>query len=279
MDVVAGPHCSTHFQPTHENICQSCRNPIPPSSDSVVVSKMAIETPQMSVTRFQYQSNLQAARNCRMAAVAYLILAAFTLFLSSLVSHALVSGVFPDWSLTHRTLSSVLLSFLFSAVVASRVLGQACLQSTRAKRLSSPNAIVVLNQNRQAPILYLRSFRDDGLAPEPSAAWQLWFPLNYFFRPSSYEENVINQIAHLNLGPVVAIGRPGEDLPTLGACRLYVGEQDWQAQITELMKIAGCVIVRPSVTAGLMWEFQQAIAVVPPERIIIDLEPTSRTPR
>jgi hypothetical protein len=47
----------------------------------------------------------------------------------------------------------------------------------------------------------------------------------------------------LKAGPFVAVGRPGDPLPQLGANRLYVDDADWQAAVLRLMDgAAGAVI-------------------------------------
>jgi hypothetical protein len=33
--------------------------------------------------------------------------------------------------------------------------------------------------------------------------------------------------------PVIAVGKPGETLPELGAARMYVGHEDWQRTLLE----------------------------------------------
>ena len=46
-------------------------------------------------------------------------------------------------------------------------------------------------------------------------------------------------VAHLGgVGPVLAIGRPGEKLAHLGAARLYVSDDDWQNVAHRLMASA-----------------------------------------
>jgi hypothetical protein len=37
------------------------------------------------------------------------------------------------------------------------------------------------------------------------------------------------------IGPFIAIGRPGEQWPELGAARMYVGDDEWQATINNLI--------------------------------------------
>ena len=65
-------------------------------------------------------------------------------------------------------------------------------------------------------------------------------------------------LAHV--GPVVAIGKPGEPLPELGAARLYVADDQWQAKVIELMGKAALVVIRLGASPGLLWEIEQSLA-------------------
>ena len=71
------------------------------------------------------------------------------------------------------------------------------------------------------------------------------------------------------LGPVVAIGKPGEPLPELGAARLYVAHERWQERVGELMRAASLVVIRVGASAGVLWEIKQAPASVPHQRLVL----------
>jgi TPR repeat protein len=59
------------------------------------------------------------------------------------------------------------------------------------------------------------------------------------------------------LGPVVAIGNPGETLPPLGACREYHKNDAWQGRILELAAKAGLIVVILGTSPSIRWEIQQ----------------------
>jgi hypothetical protein len=107
-------------------------------------------------------------------------------------------------------------------------------------------------------VLYLRSFKDDAL---------LQF--------GGWEEQFATALQAI--GPVVAIGRPGESLPPLGAARTYVSGEDWQQVVAEWLPRAALVVVRLGETDGVWWEVEQAAARVPPERLLL-LVPAEREP-
>jgi TM2 domain-containing membrane protein YozV len=71
------------------------------------------------------------------------------------------------------------------------------------------------------------------------------------------------------IGPVVAIGKPGERLPELGAARLYVGNDEWQEVVRRFMREAALIVIRAGETAGVWWEIEEALAHCPPQRVII----------
>lgn len=77
------------------------------------------------------------------------------------------------------------------------------------------------------------------------------------------------------VGPVVAIGKPGERLPELGAARVYVPDDQWRGVVTTWMSEAALVVFRAGETEGLWWEIEQALARCPRRRIlIIELGPS-----
>lgn len=84
---------------------------------------------------------------------------------------------------------------------------------------------------------------------------------------ASREEQLAQVLAPL--GPFVAIGRPGETLPTPGAVRRYVDDEHWKAQVDEWLRAARLVILVPGTSAGVQWELREAIETVPPEALLI----------
>lgn len=56
------------------------------------------------------------------------------------------------------------------------------------------------------------------------------------------------------VGPFLAVGKPGESLPEVGAARIYVGDDEWQHRVSELMSQARLVVLRAGETANLWWE-------------------------
>lgn len=118
------------------------------------------------------------------------------------------------------------------------------------------------------PVVYLRSFDADPqiLVTGPSRASRIAGLMNYAASVSPEQE-----MAFLlaRVGPVIAIGKPGERLPELGAARLYVGDHEWRAVVGQLMAEASLVVIRAGDTENLWWEVEQSMNRCPPNRIAI----------
>ena len=56
------------------------------------------------------------------------------------------------------------------------------------------------------------------------------------------------------VGPFVAVGDPTEELPQLGAARVYAADEDWQATVDEWTARAGVVLLQTGESEGLAWE-------------------------
>ncbi|HEX6984770.1 MAG TPA: hypothetical protein VF170_05305 [Planctomycetaceae bacterium] len=114
------------------------------------------------------------------------------------------------------------------------------------RRLTAVPAADVLARDGRPPVLFLRAFSDDALRIAPP------FLSLHVGKPFRFEEKLA---LHLwPVGPVVAIGRPGERLPAFGACREYHSDDTWQARVIELAGEARCVLMLVGLTAGLAWE-------------------------
>jgi hypothetical protein len=149
----------------------------------------------------------------------------------------------------------------------------------RGKRYLAISAHDLLAQDSRPPVIYLRSFKDDGQAGRPLRFFRIsnlralihpaasWSESLYVFDSRS-EEEVMAEMLH-GFGPVVAIGRPGEKLPQLGAARVYVGDSEWQHTVHDFFAKAGLVVLRLGGTEGFWWEVEQSAKKVDPARLVI----------
>ena len=120
----------------------------------------------------------------------------------------------------------------------------------------------------RAPVLYLRPFYTDR--PElPTIVLPFIRTssehLKHLFRETP--EEALTRLLR-QLGPVIAVGKPGEELPQLGAIRLYFDDEDWQEKVTALMTLSQLVVIQPGYTGGLEWELSLAKARLQPYRLL-----------
>ncbi|WP_404870035.1 transferase [Kitasatospora griseola] len=138
-------------------------------------------------------------------------------------------------------------------------LGAGFLILRRTRPRSARPAARALQADGRRPVLYLRSFADDGTA----ARIDDWVALNLHSR----EEQLAAALAAF--GPVIAVGRPGEPLPLLGAARFYLPLDDWQPTILHLMDLSRLIVLRVGTGAGLRWEIEQAVATQPAGKLVL----------
>lgn len=122
----------------------------------------------------------------------------------------------------------------------------------QALALMLPTGEELLEIDKRKPILYLRSFKDDREAGD-SAKLPI---LHSLTPPDSPDEVDLCQLL-FTYGPVVAVGKPSEQLPPLGASRLYFGDT-WQEEVIKLMNSAQIIALRLGESSGIKWELQQA---------------------
>jgi hypothetical protein len=131
-----------------------------------------------------------------------------------------------------------------------------------ARRMRARLDIANQPADMRAPVIYLRSFHfDKRLARRPLAIGRV---------VSIYteEEQLVRVLR--DVGPVVAVGRPGERLPRLGAQRVYLEETDWQQQVLSWFACAALVVIHipPELSEGVSWEIEQSLSSVALDRLI-----------
>lgn len=123
-------------------------------------------------------------------------------------------------------------------------------------------------------VLYLRSFLDDSPMARP-LAMAMEGTMDFFF------ETCEEQVAEVfrEFGPVVAIGKPGDVLPELGAARVYVADNQWRAVVQSFMGRAGLVVFLPGTTEGIWWEIELAARLVSRDKIVFLIHADLDLPR
>jgi hypothetical protein len=139
-----------------------------------------------------------------------------------------------------------------------------------ARRASTPIAQKVNSGDQRRPVLFLRRFCADSKTSVIRTGKELssiWFN-------TRTEEELIAEVMN-EVGVCVAVGRPGERMPQLGFSRIYVSDDKWQDTVLEQMRLAQLVILmaassseRLDAGAGFLWELQNAVELVRPERLL-----------
>ena len=143
-------------------------------------------------------------------------------------------------------------------------------------RIGARTASELLKKKDIPPVLYLRSFtvddydegdsvsqkRKDQGATKKGVAW--WRPKSL---QKSREEHVLARIFTI-LGPFIAIGKPGEQLPHLGAARMYVSDSSWQSEVQQLIQRANLVVLRVGNSEGFIWEVKKVLELRAPEQVL-----------
>ncbi|MFT3893812.1 MAG: hypothetical protein QM730_19450 [Anaerolineales bacterium] len=126
----------------------------------------------------------------------------------------------------------------------------------KGRKYTALSARQVFAQDKRKPVVYLRSFKDDFSTSQTQNVYD-W---------KTHEEEVANVMRQI--GPFVAVGNPREQLPELGAARMYLGDHEWQRTVSILSSHAQLVVLRAGNTPGLWWEVQMVSKMVKPEHLV-----------
>jgi hypothetical protein len=124
----------------------------------------------------------------------------------------------------------------------------------RAQGLGRQGAGGKAQSDPRPHLLYLRSFQDDQTSLTAT---------------DTREESIVAVMKEI--GPVVAIGRPGDSLAPLGAERRYCKEDDWKDEVVSLVKQARLVVIQAGASSGLLWEISEATKRLRSEQLLISL--------
>jgi hypothetical protein len=174
-----------------------------------------------------------------------------------------ISSWFDDGTGLRQLLALPLVVLLgFGSAAALHGAGAAMVD--RSLRRRAANAAAVLAADPRPPVLYLRPF-DDDLQQARSGSGQRLVPAPY---QGLSAEQAIGRVMG-GIGPLVAIGRPGEALPPLGFARLYVADDGWQGAVLALLERAAAVVLVAGLSDGLLWELEQVFRHVPRARVLL----------
>lgn len=110
-----------------------------------------------------------------------------------------------------------------------------------------------ISERIAASVLYLRAFGDDGTTAQVASDNPFW-P----FSVRTGEERLVRALRET--GEVVAVGRPGEQVPELGADRTYLTDAEWRPVVSSWIAEARLVVIRIGAGDGLWWEIETSLA-------------------
>ncbi len=146
------------------------------------------------------------------------------------------------------TLLTTYVVLLLSVVVFVSLLATG---AWRWSRMRAELAQEVLAEDARPPVVYLRPFEADR-------------------RERWYERRIARAVKEL--GPVITVGRPQEELPaTPYMAREYLLEDEWQARVLDLIDRAQLLILSVGTSAGVVWELEQVVRLERPERLVLCL--------
>lgn len=136
-----------------------------------------------------------------------------------------------------------------------------------------------IGDDPRPPVLYLRPFHYDGadFQINPNTL-QRGMIERGFWRQAGVAVRLIRTNEQLfarafrDIGPLVAIGDPDEELPRLGAVRVYAREgEEWRSVVADLADRARYVVLEIGLSKGVLWEIDFLTDTVRPEQLILSL--------
>lgn len=171
--------------------------------------------------------------------------------------------------------AGVLLAFV-NPLLAILPIYAAYLLLRRSKKHSVARGESVLQNDTRAPVVYLRSFKDEELESSSlyrfknlAASDKTWLaatvPNN-----SVQEQDALGYLFR-NIGPYIALGRPGEKLPELGSSKLYSSNEEWQETIRRFFNDSKLIVFRAGITDSLKWELVEIVQTIIPRKVLMIL--------
>jgi hypothetical protein len=143
--------------------------------------------------------------------------------------------------------------FLYLLIILGIPLSTILTKNLLRKRLIKAKEI----HKGKGKILYLRSFYRDGEGTEMSPS--LMNPLAFIAKNQGNPHELELASALMNLGQLLAIGKPDEQIPEIGFERLYFPNDSWQEEVLKLMTESILIVYRPDSSDNVLWEFKQIL--------------------
>jgi Domain of unknown function (DUF4234) len=146
--------------------------------------------------------------------------------------------------------------------------------SRLSRRLRVAAASREREHGRRPSVLYLRTFDDDHrllAAGGPQARGATEF-LSFRARVP-YEEVVVRELDRY--GAVQAVAEPGRPrlVPALGAARMRLSDEEWQAGVAARLHEAALILIAVGTTKGLVWELEETTRQGLLDRVVLIVPP------
>lgn len=128
----------------------------------------------------------------------------------------------------------------------------------RANQYALMTAVKSSHLDSESFTLFLRSFIDEDVEVPGNTLSMTLLSLLFLSHRNAKSMRLEELIARVvwPFGKLVALGRPGEELPQIGALRLKVSpSDDWQATVERLIARATHVLIATGISTGVKWEF------------------------
>jgi hypothetical protein len=155
-------------------------------------------------------------------------------------------------------------TFVLGLLTIPMMLGGALLLWRGRQHAAQATASEILS-GEGPQVLYLRPFRADA----STAGYVFKSLLTAQLLSGLVTEEEQLRDALQGFGNLVAIGRPGESLPTPGAARIYASDEEWKSVVTKHMQSARLVVIRAGTGQGLLWELRETVRTVDPHKLLI----------
>lgn len=134
----------------------------------------------------------------------------------------------------------------------------------------------VLKDDARPPVIYLRSFKDESLESSVFQRFKGLASSDKTWLAATVPNNGIQEQDALGyvfrkIGPYIALGKPGEELPELGSSKLYTSNDEWQNFIRAFFEKSRLVVFRAGLTASLKWELAEIVHAVSPQKVLMIL--------
>jgi hypothetical protein len=151
---------------------------------------------------------------------------------------------------------------IFGVALPAILLFAGAFLSWRGRQYAAQASVVSIITDAKPHLLYLRPFRSDYTTTKTVL-------IEVFLTEfATTEEEELADVLR-PFGELVAIGRPGESLPTPGAARIYASDEEWKDVVKRQMQATRLVVIRAGVGENVLWELTQAVRTLEPQKLLI----------